>query len=71
LGPLLLEHLLQDGPYILTYSGLDIQLHVVLEVLMLFRGQVSPSSLETHNLPDAIQLTGPYPYVCVRKKLVL
>src|SRR3954469_4744137 len=44
LGHLLFEHLLKDGLHALAPSGLHVKLHVVLE-LMLFRGQVSPSSL--------------------------
>jgi hypothetical protein len=44
LGHFFLEHLLQNGLHALADSGLDVQLHVVLE-LVVFRGQVSPSSL--------------------------
>ena len=44
---------LQDGLNALPNSCLDVQLYVVLEVLV-FGGQVSPSSLETHKLPDTI-----------------
>src|SRR5215210_1512424 len=53
LGHLLPENLLQDGLHALANPGLHVQLHVVLE-LMLFRGQVSPSSLNP-------QLTRRYP----------
>jgi hypothetical protein len=53
LGHLVLEHLFQNGLHALADSSLDIQLYVVLN-LVLFRAQVSLSSLETHNLPDAI-----------------
>jgi len=53
LGHLLLEYLFEDGLDALVDSGLYVQLHVMLE-LMLLRGQVSPFSLETRNLPDTI-----------------
>src|SRR5215213_7779949 len=57
----LLEHLLQDAFDALAHSGLYVELDVKLELV--FRGQVSPFSLETHNLPDAI---GPRPHVGLR-----
>jgi hypothetical protein len=55
LGHLLFEHLLQDGLYALAHSGLDIHLDFMLELV--FRGQASPFSLETHKLPDTISTT--------------
>ena len=56
LGHLFFEHLLKDGLHTLTYSGLDIQLHIMLELVVLLRGQVPPFSLNpqpTRHYPDA------------------
>jgi len=52
LGHFFLEYLLQNGFDALADSGFHVQLHVVFELVS--RGQVSPFSLETHNLPDTI-----------------
>ncbi len=40
-----------------TWTGDQIQLHLMLEVVVLLRGQVSPFSLETHKIPDTIRTT--------------
>jgi hypothetical protein len=50
---LFFKHLLKDGLNVLSDSGFHVQLHAMLELV--FRGQVSLSSLETHNLPDTIR----------------
>lgn len=54
LAHLLLEHLFEDGLHAPAHSGLYIQPAVVMLKIVVFRGQVPPSSLETHNLPDTI-----------------
>jgi hypothetical protein len=56
LSHLLLENLFKDGLHALADSGLYIQLHVMLE-LVLLRGQVSPFSLNP-------QTTRHYPLRC-------
>jgi hypothetical protein len=57
---LLLEHLLEDGVHPLAHSGFYVQLDVMPKIVV-FRGQVSPFSLETHKLPDTVCVSNGVP----------
>jgi hypothetical protein len=60
LGHFFFEYLLEDDLHALAHSGFHVQLDIVFELVS--RGQVSPFSLETHNLPDTIRVsTGLWP----------